>query len=75
MRALDGNVETFEVRLVASGYIQKDGIKLFEAVYPDAIPVSIQIVLFITATPDCEIRLMRVKASSFDGNLYVHALM
>ena len=52
MRTLDGNVETFEVRLVASGYIQKDGIKLFEAVYPDVILVSIQIVLFITATPD-----------------------
>ncbi|KAL5825160.1 hypothetical protein ACOSQ3_021223 [Xanthoceras sorbifolium] len=53
-RGMDGKVEIYEARLVAKGYIQKEGIDYEETLSPIAMLKSIRILLSIAASLDLE---------------------
>ena len=68
-RGIDGNVETFKVRLVAKGYTQKEGIDYDETFSLVAMFKSIRILLSIVAHFDYKIWQMDVKIAFLNGNL------
>ncbi|KAM2543406.1 hypothetical protein TB2_022722 [Malus domestica] len=59
----DGNVETYNARLVAKGYRQREGIDYEETFSPVAVIKSIRILLAIAAYHDYEIWQMDVKTA------------
>ena len=67
-RGIDGNVETFKVRLVVKGYTQKEGIDYEETFLPVAMLKSIRILLSIATHYDYEIWQMDVKTDFLNGN-------
>ena len=68
-RWIDGKVEPFKVRLVAKGYIQKEGIDYEETLSSVAMLKSIRILLSIAAHYDYEIWQMDVKTTFLNDNL------
>ena len=68
-RGIDGKVEPFKVRLVAKGYIQKEGIDYEETLSSVAMLKSIRILLSIAAHYDYEIWQMDVKTTFLNDNL------
>ena len=68
-RGIDGNVETFKVRLVAKWYTQKKGIDYEETFSPVAMLKSIIILLSIATYYDYEIWQIDVKTTFINGNL------
>ena len=68
-RGKDGKVEAFKVRLVAKGYIQKEGIDYEETLSSVAMLKSIRILLSIAAHYDYEIWQMDVKTTFLNDNL------
>ena len=67
-RGIDGNVETFKVRLVVKRYTQKEGIDYEETFLPVAMLKSIRILLSIATHYDYEIWQMDVKTDFLNGN-------
>ncbi|KAL5823247.1 hypothetical protein ACOSQ4_021147 [Xanthoceras sorbifolium] len=68
-RGMDGKVEIYEARLVAKGYIQKEGIDYEETLSPIAMLKSIRILLSIAASLDLEIWKMDIKIAFLNGSL------
>ena len=68
-RGIDGKVEPFKVRLVAKGYIQKEGIDYEETLSSVAMLKSIRIFLSIATHYDYEIWQMDVKTTFLNDNL------
>ena len=68
-RGIDGKVEAFKVRLVAKGYIQKEGIDYEETLSSVAMLKSIRILLSIAAHYDYKIWQMDVKTTFLNDNL------
>ena len=68
-RGIDGKVEAFKVRLVAKGYIQKEGVDYEETLSSVAMLKSIRILLSIAAHYDYEIWQMDVKTTFLNDNL------
>ena len=62
-------METFQARLVAKGFTQKEGIDYEETSLLVAILKSIRILLSIATYLDYEIWQMDVKTAFFNGNL------
>ena len=62
-------METFNARLVAKGFTQKEGIDYEETFSPVAMLKSIRILLSIAACLDYEIWQMDVKTAFLNGNL------
>ena len=62
-------METFKARLVAEGFIQKEGINYEETFSPVAMLKSIRILLSIAAVLDYEIWQMDVKTAFLNGHL------
>ena len=54
-RCVDWKVETFNARLVAKGYIQKEGVNYEQTFLPVAMLKSIRILLSVAACLDYEI--------------------
>ena len=65
----DGKVETFKARLVANGYMQKEGINYYKTFLHVAMLKSIHILLSIVAALDNEIWKMDVKTAFLNGHL------
>ena len=68
-RGIDGNVETFEVSLMAKRYTQKEGIDYKEIFSLVTMLKSIRILLSIAADYDYEIWQMVIKTAFQNGNL------
>ena len=60
---MDRNVKTFEARLVANCYTQKEGIDYEETFSPVAMLKSIRVLFFVVACLDYEIWQMDVKTA------------
>ena len=67
-RGPDRRVETFQVRLIAIGYTQKEGIDYEETFLPVAMLQSIRILLFIAAHLDYKAQQMDVKTVFLNGH-------
>ncbi|KAK0574910.1 hypothetical protein LWI29_030765 [Acer saccharum] len=68
-RGVDGKVETFKARLMANGYIQKEGVDFDETFSLVAMFKSIRILLSIATHFDYEIWQMDIKTAILKGNL------
>ena len=68
-RGADDKVETFNARLVAKGFTQKEGIDYEETFSPVAMLKSIWILLSIVAHFNYEIWQMDVKTAFMNGHL------
>ena len=65
----DGSVERYKARLVALGYLQKEGIDYTETFAPVAKMTSIHTLLALVAIEDAEIHQMDVKTAFLNGDL------
>ena len=68
-RGVDGNIETYKVRLVARGYTQREGVDYEETFSLVAMLKSIRILLSIVGALDYEIWKMDVKTTFLNGKL------
>ena len=66
---MEGNVITYEARLVSKGYRQRQGIDYDKTLSPIAMLKSIKILLTIAGHCDYEIWKMDVKTTFWNGNL------
>ncbi|TYK28972.1 gag/pol protein [Cucumis melo var. makuwa] len=74
-RGSAGKVQTFKVRLLAKGYIQREGVDYEETFSPVALLKSIRILLFQATFYDYEIWEMDVKTAFLNDNLKVSIFM
>ena len=65
----DGSVERYKARLVALGYLQKEGIDYSETFDPVAKMTSICTLLGLATRDDIEIYQMDVKTAFMNGDL------
>ena len=59
----DGTIEKYKTRLVAKGYIQKEGEDFFDTYSPVARIATIRVLLALAASYDLLVHQMDVKSS------------
>ena len=74
-KLIKGNVITYKVRLIAKGYLSRQGIDYDETFSLIAMLKSIRILLAIAIHYDYEIWKMDVKTTFLNGNLYEEVYM
>jgi len=68
-RDLLGNIERYKTRLVAKGFIQKEGIDYTQTFSPISKKDSLHIILALVAHFDLELQQMEVKTTFLNGDL------
>ena len=64
-----GNIDRYKVRLVAKGFIQKEGIDYIETFSPISKKDSFRVILALVAHFDLELQQMDVKTTFLNGDL------
>jgi hypothetical protein len=68
-RNADGSVERFKTRLVAKGFLQKQGVDFEEVYAPVSKQTTVRALLAVCAEKDLELEQLDVKTAFFNGHL------
>jgi hypothetical protein len=70
-----GNVEKFKARLMAKGFMQREGVDYNEIFSPVSYKDSFRIIMALVAHYDLELHQMDVKTTFLNGDLYENVYM
>jgi hypothetical protein len=70
-----GNIKRFKTRLVAKGFMQREGIDYNEIFSPVSCKVSFRIIMMLVAHYNLELHQMDVKITFLNGDLLENVYM
>jgi hypothetical protein len=70
-----GNINRFKIRLVAKGFIQREGIDYNETFSPVSSKDSFRIIMALVTHSNLELHQMDVKTAFLNGDLYENVYM